>query len=71
MKKLLAQFRQYRAATKARLQLENELAAYSSPSDLAEIDAIIGRYSEEDTREVHEILSRVRQHAPQDQAFLR
>lgn len=46
-----------RAARAARLQLEREIGAYSSASDLLELEAIIARYPEEQTVEVREVLT--------------
>ena len=53
---------QYRTARMKRLQLERELAAYSTPSDRLELDAILSRYTEEETREINDILTRQRMH---------
>ena len=47
-------------------QLSNELAAFSTEAERAEIDLILDRHSDEDTRVIREILSRqdaIRQHA--------
>ena len=46
-----------RAARAARAQLEREIGAYSSASDLLELEAIIARYPEEQTVEVREVLT--------------
>ena len=37
-------------------QLEHELAAFTSASDRLEIEAIADRYSDEDSREVRQIM---------------
>ena len=47
-----------RAAHAARQQLVRELATYSSPSDMLELDTIIARYPEEETAELRDILTR-------------
>jgi hypothetical protein len=47
-------------------QLSNELAAFSTEAERAEIDEILDRHSDEDTRVIRAILSRqdaIRQHA--------
>ena len=42
----------------ARRRLSEELAAYQTPAERAELDNMIGRYSAEETREIREILNR-------------
>ena len=42
----------------ARRRLSEELAAYQTPSERAELDQMIGRYSADETREIREILNR-------------
>ena len=42
----------------ARRRLSEELAAYQTPSERAELDQMIGRYSPDETREIREILNR-------------
>ncbi|RIJ77399.1 hypothetical protein D1871_06600 [Nakamurella silvestris] len=49
----------YREQVNARAALEQELALYSSKSDRAELEAIIGRHPVEDTAEVREALNRL------------
>ena len=47
-------------------QLSDELAAFRTEAERAEIDLILDRHSDEDTRVIREILSRqdtIRQHA--------
>ena len=39
-------------------RLERELAAYTTPSDRLEIEEIIARHTEEETRQIRRILSR-------------
>jgi hypothetical protein len=46
-----------RAARAARTALERDLAAYTSPRDLDDLDAILGRYSEEETADIRRILA--------------
>jgi hypothetical protein len=45
-----------RAARHHRLRLERELAAYSSPDERRELDAILGRHTAEEARDVEAIL---------------
>jgi hypothetical protein len=47
-----------RAAREDRIRLEQELASYDTPSARAELEAILGRYTADETREVQEILNR-------------
>ena len=47
----------HRAERAHHRQLAAELAAYSSPSDRTEIESIIERYSDEETRELRGILA--------------
>ena len=42
----------------ARRRLSEELAAYQTPSERAELDEMLGRFSVEETREIREILNR-------------
>ncbi len=42
----------------ARRRLSEELAAYQTPSERAELDQMIGRYSADETLEIREILNR-------------
>ena len=39
-------------------QLSQELAAFQSPSERAELEHLLGRHSAEETREIREILNR-------------
>jgi hypothetical protein len=41
----------------ARRRLSEELAAYQTPAERAELDHMIGRYSADETREIREILN--------------
>jgi hypothetical protein len=43
-----------------RRALEHELAAYSTPSQRRDLDAILDRYPDGDTRELRDILARQR-----------
>lgn len=47
-----------RAERGARRRLSAELAAFSSPAERAELDFILGRHTQEETRLVREILNR-------------
>ena len=49
-------FAAHRAERAAHRQLENELAAFTSPSDRLEIETIADRYSDDDAREVRQIM---------------
>jgi hypothetical protein len=51
----LANRRTERAAHR---RLAEELAAFQTPAERAEIDQMLGRYSPEETREIREILNR-------------
>jgi hypothetical protein len=42
----------------AHRQLSEELAAFQTPSERAELDQLLGRHSAEETREIREILNR-------------
>jgi hypothetical protein len=46
-----------RAARAARSSLERDLASYTSPGDLDELDAILDRYSDEETADIRRILA--------------
>ena len=52
-----ARIARWRTARDARLRLERELGEYVSAADRAEIDAIVGRHSADDAREVESILT--------------
>lgn len=45
-----------RAARAERRSLERELAGYTSPSDLADLEATLARYSDEETAEIRTML---------------
>ena len=49
--------RDSRDARAARKSLAGELAAYTSPSDLDDLDAILDRYSDEETADIRRILA--------------
>jgi hypothetical protein len=51
------EFREKRAARAARKSLERELASYTSPRDLDDLEAILQRYSEEETADIRRILA--------------
>ena len=46
-----------RAARAAHTSLERDLATYTSPGDLNDLDAILDRYSEEETADIRRILA--------------
>jgi hypothetical protein len=46
-----------REARAARAKLENELASYTSPQDLNDLDAILDRYSDQETADIRRILA--------------
>jgi hypothetical protein len=48
----------YRTERIAHRRLAAELAAYQSPAERAELDEVLSRHSEEDTREIRAILAR-------------
>ncbi|MEP7025169.1 MAG: hypothetical protein ABJB47_15515 [Actinomycetota bacterium] len=47
----------HRAERSARKALEAELSTYTSPSDLNDLDAILDRYADDDTRDIRRILA--------------
>jgi hypothetical protein len=49
--------RDSREARAERKQLERELASYTSQSDLADLGAILDRYSDEETADIRRILA--------------
>jgi hypothetical protein len=49
--------RDRRAARAARTVLARELASYTSPADLTDLDAMLSRHSEEETAEIRRILA--------------
>ncbi|HYZ52557.1 MAG TPA: hypothetical protein VE733_03485 [Streptosporangiaceae bacterium] len=51
------ELRSARAARAARRSLEQELASYTSPGDLNDLDAILDRHSEEETADIRRILT--------------
>jgi hypothetical protein len=46
-----------RAARDARKSLERDLASYTSPGDLNDLDAMLARHSEEETADIRRILA--------------
>jgi hypothetical protein len=46
-----------RAARAARRSLERDLASYTSPGDLNELDAILDRYSDEETADIRRVIA--------------
>jgi hypothetical protein len=46
-----------RAARAARKSLARELASYTSPADLNDLDAILDRHSQEETADIRSILA--------------
>ena len=52
-----SQLRESRDAHAARASLARELASYSSPADLADLDAILDRYSDQETADIRRILA--------------
>jgi hypothetical protein len=46
-----------RAARAARKSLERELASYTSPGDLNDLEAMLDRYSDEETADIRRILA--------------
>jgi hypothetical protein len=46
-----------RAARAARNSLERDLASYTSPGDLNELDAILDRYSDEETADIRRVIA--------------
>jgi hypothetical protein len=46
-----------RAARAARRSLERELASYTSPGELSDLDAILERYSDEETADIRRIIA--------------
>jgi hypothetical protein len=54
---LRARLRSAREARAARTRLENELASYTSPRDLNDLDAILDRYSDRETADIRRILA--------------
>jgi hypothetical protein len=50
-------FRGPREAPPPRRSLERELASYTSPGDLNDLDAILDRHSEEETADIRRILA--------------
>ena len=51
------QLRESREERAGRAQLERELASYSSPADLDDLDAILDRYSDQETADIRRILA--------------
>jgi hypothetical protein len=46
-----------RAARAARTSLERDLATYTTPADLNDLDALLDRHSEEETADIRRILA--------------
>ena len=51
------ELRNARAARAAHKSLERELASYTSPSDLNDLDAILDRHSDAETADIRRILA--------------
>ena len=51
------QLRESRGAHAARASLARELASYNSAADRDDLDAILDRYSEQETRDIRRILA--------------
>jgi len=51
------QLRESREERAGRAQLERELASYRSPADLDDLDAILDRYSDQETADIRRILA--------------
>ena len=49
--------RRVRAARAARRSLESELATYTSPGDLNDLEAILARYSEDETADIRSVIA--------------
>jgi hypothetical protein len=58
MRGLRARLAGRRAERVVRLRLSDELAAYQTPAERAELDLILGRHTREETREIRAILAR-------------
>jgi hypothetical protein len=54
---LRARLRGAREAHAARTRLRSELASYTSPQDLNDLDAILDRYSDRETTQIRQILA--------------
>ncbi len=51
------ELRRARVSRAARLSLEHELASYTSPSDLNDLEAILARHTEDETADIRRILA--------------
>jgi hypothetical protein len=51
------ELRDARAARAVRKSLERELASYTSPRDLNDLEAILERYSEDETADIRRVLA--------------
>jgi hypothetical protein len=51
------ELRRTRAARAERISLERELASYTSPSDLNDLEAILARHTEDETADIRRILA--------------
>lgn len=49
-----------RAARSARKSLQRELSSYSSPRDLTDLEALLGRHGDEETAEIRRLLGQHR-----------
>lgn len=58
MRDLRARLAGRRTERAVRLRLSEELAAYQTPAERAELDLILGRHTYEQTREIRAILAR-------------
>jgi hypothetical protein len=56
--KVRTAFSTRKTARRERRQLEREIAAYQTPAERLELDAILGRHSAEEIREIEAILRR-------------
>jgi hypothetical protein len=54
---LRARLRSTRKARATRIKLAQELASYTSPGDLNDLDAILDRHSDQETADIRRILT--------------
>jgi hypothetical protein len=57
LKAIRHDFRSNRDARAARRALQHELASYTTPSELNDLDAILDRYSDEETADIRRFLA--------------
>ena len=57
---LRQELRVYRAELAARRQLQKDLATYTRPAEIADLEATLDRYDESDVAEIRRILDRNR-----------